>query len=170
MEYQVTQSNDHRLEAAENSYCLDQISCDDLCSSLCPMANITESQDSQQNVDGDVVLNATDNIKLNVEMVIPKDINHEENRQTAKKDEFEQMEYYDRSANDNNYERDRKDKFEHIEHCDISAYTDSARDNLHDVPIEEEEKANEAGCFFCPRITPIPFCVFVFLTIFAAIP
>ena len=27
MEYQVTQSNDHRLEAAENSYCLDQISC-----------------------------------------------------------------------------------------------------------------------------------------------
>ena len=27
MEYQVTQSNDHRLQAAENSYCLDQISC-----------------------------------------------------------------------------------------------------------------------------------------------
>ena len=80
------------------------------------------------------------------------------------------MEYYDRSANDNNYERDRKDKFEHIEHCDISAYTDSARDNLHDVPIEEGEKANEAGCFFCPKITPIPFCFFVFLTIFAAIP
>ena len=80
------------------------------------------------------------------------------------------MEYYDRSANDNNYARDKKNKLEHMEDCDISAYTGSARDNLHDVPIEDEEKANEAGCFFCPRITPIPFCFFVFLTIFAAIP
>jgi len=166
LEDQVTQSGDHRLETAKNSYCLDQISGDDLCSSLCPKTNITESQDNQENMDGDVVLNATDDLKLNVEMGIPKD---EENRQTAKKDKFEQMEYYDKSANDNNYARDKKDKFEQMEDCDISAYTGSVRDNLYEVPIEEE-KANEAGCFFCPRITPVPFCVFVFLTIFAAIP
>jgi len=44
-------------------------------------------------------------------------------------------------------------------------------ENIEEGQEENEEKENPSTwCFFCPRLSPMPFCAFVFLTIFAAIP
>ena len=47
---------------------------------------------------------------------------------------------------------------------------DTMADDMEIIEDGRDEKEKCCRCFFCPRLSPVPFCAFVFLTILAAIP